>query len=247
MKAPVDATGMRVSPRFVGHLGVADAATVANAALGFVAAAAATVDAHLAARLVLLAAIADGVDGVLARRYGGSAVGPLLDSLADVASFGVAPAVLVFAVASGEWGLSPGAPDPRLAAAVVVPALFVAMAVVRLGLYTALDSDDTATEGVQTTLAATVLALLVLAGVPGLIGVDTATLLLVVAGLSVYLMVAPVTYPDLYTREQLVFGGLQGLAILLPDALDAVFPRALLVFALAYLLLAPRFYWRGPR
>ena len=223
---------MRVSPRFVGHLGVADVATVANAALGFVAAAVATVDVHLAARLGLLAASDVAPDHVL-------------DSLADVASFGVAPAVLVFVVASGEWSLSLAAPDARLAASLVVPALFVGMGVVRLGLYAAYDSDDAATEGVQTTLAATVLALLVLAGVPELLGVSTATLLLTVAGACIYLMVAPVTYPDLYTRDQLVFGGLQGLAILLPDALDAVFPRTLLVFALAYLLLAPRFYWRG--
>jgi CDP-diacylglycerol--serine O-phosphatidyltransferase len=235
---------MRVSPRFVGHLGVADVATVANAALGFVAAAVATVDVHLAARLLLLAAIADGVDGVLAGIYGGSDVGPLLDSLADVASFGVAPALLVFVVADGAWGRSPGALDARLATALVVAALFVAMAVVRLGLYAAYDSDGESTEGVQTTLAATVIALLVLAGVPGLLGVSTATLLVLVAGVSVYLMVAPVPYPDLYTRDQLVFGGLQGLAILLPNALGKLFPRVLLVFALGYLLLAPRFYWR---
>ncbi len=244
MKAPADATGMRVSPRFVGHLGAADAATVANAALGFAAAAVATVDVHLAARLLLLAAIADGIDGLLARVYGGSEVGPLLDSLADVASFGVAPAVLVFVVARGEWGLSLATPDVRFAVALAVPALFVGMAVVRLGLYAVHDSGGVSTEGVQTTLAATVLALLVLADVPGLLGVDTATLLLLVAGVSVYLMVAPVTYPELYTRDRLVFGALQGLAIVLPDALDAVFPRALLVFSLGYLLLAPRFYWR---
>ena len=245
MKAPADPPGMRVSPRFVGHLGVADVATVANAALGFLAAAVATVDVHLAARLVLLAAIADGVDGVLARVYGGTEVGPLLDSLADVASFGVAPAVNVFVVADEAWGLSPVALDARLAVALLVPALFVAMAVVRLGLYTAYDSDEAATQGVQTTLAATVLALVVLAGVPDLLGVSTATLLLLLAGVSVYLMVAPVTYPDLYTRDQLVFGALQALAVVLPAALGRVFPRVLLVFALGYLLLAPRFYWRG--
>ena len=246
MKTPDDPPGMRASPRFVGHLGVADAATVANAALGFVAAAAATVDARLAARLLLLAAIADGLDGVLARAYGGSEVGPLLDSLADVASFGVAPAVLVFVVATREWGVSLAAPDARLAAALLVPALFVSMAVVRLGLYTVHDSDAAATKGVQTTLAATVLALVVLAGVPGLFGVSTATLLLAVAMASVYLMVAPVTYPDLYTRDQFAFGGIQALAILVPGVLDRAFPRVLLVFALAYLLLAPRFYWREP-
>lgn len=244
MKAPVDATGMRVSPRFVGRLGAADAATVANAALGFAATALATVDVRLAARLLLLAAIADGVDGVLARVYGGTEVGPLLDSLADVVSFGIAPAVLVFVVAREEWGLSLAAPGARLAAVLVVPALFVGMAVVRLGLYAVYDSGEGATEGVQTTLAATVLALVVLAGIPGLLGVSTAALLLVVTGVSVYLMVAPITYPELYTREQLVFGGLQGLAVLFPGVLGRAFPRTLLVFALAYLLLAPRFYWR---
>jgi CDP-diacylglycerol--serine O-phosphatidyltransferase len=52
-------------------------------------------DAHLALRLILLAAIADGVDGTLARRLG--VAGPFggeLDSLSDVIAFGVAPAFL---------------------------------------------------------------------------------------------------------------------------------------------------------
>ena len=55
-----------MQPRFVGRLGVADAVTATNAALGFLATAAAVVDPGLAARLVLLAAIADGLDGVVA-------------------------------------------------------------------------------------------------------------------------------------------------------------------------------------
>ena len=88
-----------MQPRFLGQLGLADAVTVANAAVGFVAAAVAVGDPTLAARLVLLAAIADGLDGVIARARGGTPVGDYLDSLADVASFGVAPAVLVYGVA----------------------------------------------------------------------------------------------------------------------------------------------------
>jgi CDP-diacylglycerol--serine O-phosphatidyltransferase len=236
---------MRVQPRFVGHVGVADAVTVANAALGFTAAAVAMADPVLAARLLLLAAIADGLDGVLARRFGGTDVGTVLDSLADVASFSVAPAVLVVAVARAEWGL---ALDARGVAALAIPALFVGAGVLRLALYTAEDLDGATTEGVQTTLAATILAAGYLAGLDPLaaaLGIPVAAVLLTVAAVFVYLMLAPVTYPELYARDALVLGGLQALAVLFPGFVGGVFPRALLLSALAYLVLAPRFYWRG--
>jgi CDP-diacylglycerol--serine O-phosphatidyltransferase len=238
---------MRVSPRFVGRLGLADAITVANAALGFVAAAVATVNPTIAARLILLAAIADGLDGVVARKRGGTPAGEYLDSLADVASFAVAPAVFVFALARREFVAGGALADASVLLALGVPAAFVAMAVVRLGLYTAYDLGDSYTEGVQTTLAATVLATLHLAGIAGIVGVSEGVLLLAVAGISVYLMVAPVTYPELFARDALLLGGLQALALLFPAFAGRVFPRALLLFALAYLLLAPRFYWRSPR
>ena len=56
----------------------------------------------LALRLILLAAVADGVDGVLARRLRATgALGAQLDSLADIIAFGVAPAFL-FSTYHGE-------------------------------------------------------------------------------------------------------------------------------------------------
>jgi CDP-diacylglycerol--serine O-phosphatidyltransferase len=153
-----------------------------------------------------------------------------------VASFGVAPGVLVFVVAREEWSLA----EPSLlsVAAFCVPALFVAMAVVRLGLYTAHDVGNAHTEGVQTTLAATILAATVLAGVT-----DPAVLL-AATGIFAYLMVSCVCYPDLYARDALAMGGVQALALVVPTAFGKVFPRLLLGGALAYLLLGPRFYWR---
>lgn len=244
--ASADAESMRVQPRFVGRIGPADVVTVANAALGFTAAAVATADPALAARLLLLAAIADGLDGVLARHYGGTDVGKVLDSLADVASFAVAPAVFVFAVARAEWGVSL---DGAGAATLLLPALFVAAVVLRLGLYTAEDVDGATTEGVQTTLAGTILAAGYLAGLGPLaatLGTSVAAVLLGATGLFVYLMLAPVTYPELFARDALVLGGLQALAVLFPGAFGGVFPRSLLLAALAYLVLSPRFYWREP-
>ena len=225
-----------MQPRFLGQLGLADAVTVANAALGFVAAAVAPADPALGARLILLAAIADGLDGVLARARGGTPVGEYLDSLADVASFGVAPAVFVYAVAT-DGATAPLESTLGLAAA-VIPAVFVAMAVVRLGFYMLQDRETPETEGVQTTLAATILAVAYLAGV------TEPAVLLAATALFTYLMVASITYPELYARDALVLGGLQALAVLFPEAVNRVFPRSLLLFAVAYLVLAPFIYWR---
>ncbi len=60
----------------------------------------------LALRLILLAAIADGVDGMLARRLRAtSAMGEQLDSLADIVAFGTAPAFLF----SSYYGNAPAA------------------------------------------------------------------------------------------------------------------------------------------
>ena len=224
-----------MQPRFVGRLGLADAVTIANAALGFLATAFVLVDIEIAARLILLGAIADGLDGVVARRRGSTPAGEYLDSLADVASFGVAPAVLVAAVVVETWSL---APSLRLVVGFLLPACFVAMAVTRLGLYTAYDIGTKETEGVQTTLAATILAAAVL------VGHTEAWLLVSLSGILAALMVTTVTYPDLHAQDALVMGVVQALAILVPGHYGEGFAFALLFLALAYLVFAPRFYWR---
>ncbi|WP_318570113.1 protein sorting system archaetidylserine synthase [Salinigranum marinum] len=229
-----------MKPRFVGRLGLADAVTVSNAGLGFVAAVAATVDVGLAARVILLAAITDALDGVVARKVGSTPAGPYLDSLADVASFGVAPALLVACVVKAEWPLVAGAavdPGP-LVAGVGLPAAFVAMAVIRLGLYTAYDTDVSETQGVQTTLAATVLAATVLAGFDDPVVLVPLTLVLAV------LMVTTITYPDLHAQDALVMGLVQFAAVVSRGWYGRGFAYALLFLALGYLLLAPVLYWR---
>jgi CDP-diacylglycerol--serine O-phosphatidyltransferase len=238
--AVFEGSGMR--PRFVGRVGPADAVTVVNAMVGFLAVAAATVDPRLAARLVLLAAIGDGIDGVVARQFGGSPVGEHLDSLSDVVAFGVAPAVVVAAYAVDAWSLSGDGPlvdsSPELLAAVGLPALFVGMVVLRLGLYSAYDAGNHHTEGVPSTLAATVLAAVVLASA------GDAAVLIAGTGVLSYLMVTTITYPDLLARDALIMGAVQGLAVLFPAFAGRAFPYAVLTLALAYLLLSPWFYWR---
>ena len=225
-----------MQPRFVGRLGLADAVTVANAIVGFLAIAVATVDVDLAARLILLAAVADGLDGVVARRMGGTSVGPYLDSLADVSSFAIAPAVLVVVLLRDAT--PPPVLEPIYGLLVLgIPALFVAMAIVRLGFYTAHDVEDTTTIGVQTTLAATILATTVL------VGRGTPIVLLGATAAFAYLMVSSIAYPDLLARDALLMGVVHVLAVAMPTFYGRVFPYALLSLALAYLILAPWFYW----
>lgn len=219
-------------PRFVGRVGVADVVTAANAALGFGAVAMASIDVSVAARLVLLAAIADGADGILADRYGGTPVGEYLDGLADVASFGVAPAAILFSLI---WN-APLAEPTRLVIGLGVPALFVVAAVVRLALYTAYDVQAHSTIGVQSTLAAVVIAAGVLAGLEY-------QFIFGGAAVFTYLMVAPIRYPDLLARDALAMGVVQTAAVTAPAVFHRVFPRLLLLWALAYLVLGPRFYW----
>lgn len=225
-------------PRFVGRLGLADAVTVGNAVLGFLAIAVASVDAHLAARLVLLAAIADGLDGVVARNVGSTPVGEHLDSLSDVASFGVAPALIVAASAIDAWGLSISEPSLLLGLVLGVSALYVSMVVVRLGLYTVYDAGTDYTEGAPSTLAGTLLAALVLARV------GDVALLLGTTVLLAYLMVTTISYPDLLARDAFLMGVVQALAILFPHAFGRTFPYAVLTLSVAYMVLSPRFYWR---
>jgi CDP-diacylglycerol--serine O-phosphatidyltransferase len=225
------------------RLGVADVMTLCNAVLGVVAmVVAVTVGPTAAARLILLAAVADGLDGLIARSYGSTDVGPLLDSVADVVSFGTAPALFLWAATEGA--ISDGIPQSlpvadalAILAVSAVPAVIVVFSLTRTVLYTVHVGDDENRPGIQNTLAASILAASYLAGVS-----MPAALLVAGVVLSV-LMVAPVPYPKLANRDTLVMGFIQCGAILLPTAFFRVFPRLLLVGALAYMTLAPWYYW----
>lgn len=230
-----DAATMSLAVR--ARLGLADLVTLANAGVGVAALLLATLgEPGLVARLVLLAAVADGLDGIIARHLGGTTVGPTLDSMADIVSFGTAPALFVFAVLRESWG--PLAGDPvRLAIAAVVPGMFVVFSLVRTGLYTEFVGPEETRPGIQNTLASSLLAAGYLAGVTHPLAIAGAGLVLSV------LMVTPVPYPKLLARDAMAMGVIQAAAILVPDVLARLFPRLLLLGALAYLLLAPRYYW----
>ncbi|MDF2957252.1 MAG: Phosphatidylserine synthase [Candidatus Alkanophagales archaeon MCA70_species_1] len=75
-----------------------DIFSVLNALFGFSAILWANVSLEAALLLILLAALCDGIDGVVARGFERSELGLFLDSFADFISFGVAPSYAVYVV-----------------------------------------------------------------------------------------------------------------------------------------------------
>lgn len=113
---------------------------------------------RLAAFLLIACVAFDGLDGALARKLGvSSPFGAQMDSLADMCSFGLAAPVVVYASLAGEV---------PTAAAAVAAALVAACAAIRLARFNVSPSDGRFFSGVPTTMAAAVLALMVVIGLP---------------------------------------------------------------------------------
>jgi CDP-diacylglycerol--serine O-phosphatidyltransferase len=115
-------------------------------------------DVRVAAACLIACVTFDGLDGALARRLGvASPFGAQMDSLADMCSFGLAAPVVVYASLAGEV---------PTAAAAVSCALVAGCAAIRLARFNVSPKDGRFFCGVPTTMAAGVLALAVLIGLP---------------------------------------------------------------------------------
>ncbi len=190
-----------------------------------------------AAGLIFIAAILDGLDGRVARLTNtASAFGEQYDSLADVISFGMAPAILLY-----FWGLS-GDPDwKRLG--FMVSFLFVVCGSMRLARFNIQTHvvDKRYFVGLPIPMAASVPAALVLAA-PGahLNRVGLLLLLAMTASLS-YLMVSTIRYrsfKDLDLKRRRPVGIL--LVIALVMALVGFRPAfSLLTVSVAFALSGP--------
>ena len=81
-------------------LSFADFITILNAIFGFLAILVLFTDItykiHLSFSFILLGLLADGLDGIIARRYTKSKIGDFLEPMADMTSMIIAPAVFIF-------------------------------------------------------------------------------------------------------------------------------------------------------
>ncbi|MCL6610061.1 MAG: CDP-diacylglycerol--serine O-phosphatidyltransferase [Peptococcaceae bacterium] len=149
--------------------------TGANLAVGMVALVY-TIEGKYAAGslLILIAALLDRLDGKVARKMGASSeFGKELDSLADLVSFGVAPAVTAYL-----WGLK-----SLGLAGLLVMVLFVSCGALRLARFNIMNVSGYFL-GVPITIAGSLVAAMVLAA-GSAHGVAAAVLLVVLSGLMV--------------------------------------------------------------
>ncbi|MDP9799240.1 CDP-diacylglycerol--serine O-phosphatidyltransferase [Catenuloplanes nepalensis] len=138
---------------------VVNACTLASIFLGLSAVFLAMRDDVQAAALCLIACVVfDGLDGALARKLGvSSPFGAQMDSLADMCSFGLAAPIVVYASLAGSVSTI---------AAGLACALVAGCAAIRLARFNVSPKDGRFFCGVPTTMAAAVLAIAVLIGLP---------------------------------------------------------------------------------
>ena len=88
-----------MSKSMIKLLSIADYITILNVIFGFLSLTMIFIgEIQIAFSLILLAVLADGLDGVVARKTKTKSLGEYFDSIADMVSFGIAPAFFVFSI-----------------------------------------------------------------------------------------------------------------------------------------------------
>ena len=156
----------------------------------------------LALVLLLLAVVADGADGYIARRFEGGELGKDLDSFADAVSFGVAPAFLIYIGFGGE--------DPIVA---VLSVFYTVCGVLRLARFnSSVSSQKNGFEGLPIPAGCVMLVTYLLLD-KYFVRIDF--LLALTLALSL-LMVSSVSYPKIRNTKILTFiASIFGLIMLL--------------------------------
>jgi archaetidylserine synthase len=169
-----------------------DCFTLLNIILGFYAILLASrADYQAAVVLILLAAAADGLDGSLARKAGSSPLGNHLDSLADLVSFGAAPAFLALTAFPVPWAAS------------LAGAFYLSCGALRLARFNVSARSDQFFEGLPIPAAGIALSASVLLGWP-----ELPPALMLLLGL---LMVSSISYPKVRDLRILAIVGLASL------------------------------------
>ena len=140
--------------------------TLGNLTLGFISMAIAVEGVerpHLlsfAGFLVLLAVLFDGLDGTMARLLDArSALGAQLDSLADLATFGLAPAVVMYVFVLRHYTMSLPNGIENFPIGMVLAAPFPALAAYRLARFN-VEHDDSSFKGLPSPIAGLIVALM---------------------------------------------------------------------------------------
>lgn len=228
------------------YTSIADLVSIGNASSGFLSIIMVTMgDYVLAAKFMLLAVIFDSADGWVARKFNKGCdyeFGKQMDSLSDIVSFGVAPALLLYALCSSFT-------IPYFN--VVIALLIVICGILRLSRFNVI-SELCVDKFVGLPIPTTALIL----GTFYLSGFFSNGLVLLIMSIVSLLMISTFEYPKIKDVKVLTIGGILLLLTFLPQKISilvASFPAKLLfIIMLLYLLAIPiidlytRFFRSGP-
>jgi len=167
----------------------ADLATLTNAAMGFTAMICLIHhNFDCAAILIILAAIADGVDGAISRRCAYSSLGKHLDSLADAISFAMVPATATYLLIATR----------NTFLAFVLAILFLSCGLLRLARFTTTTKTKTDFQGIPITAAGLTIMLFIIQRETTELFPHLLTILIVTLSI---LMVSRITYPKVQDKR----------------------------------------------
>lgn len=192
----------------------------------------------LASVLITIGLICDALDGIVARRFGGSRLGGDLDTLSDTITFVATPAFMVFTY----YG------EARTFQSLLAAGLVLVMGMLRLARFNAnpVESSTTTFQGLPTPWSAITIALLILASIPAQFALPVVVVL-------AFLNMSNVAYPK--SRGRNVVLALMMLGAALTTVIVILFfpenqPRVLrgsFTFVILAVALLPFFYARGRR
>lgn len=228
------------------YTSIADLVSIANASSGFLSIVMISMGNFiLAAKFMLIAVIFDAMDGWVARkikREDECGFGKNIDSLSDIISFGVAPAMLLYSTSVNFY-------IPYFS--IIIALLIVICGILRLSRFNVItDSSDKEFIGLPIPSTALILGSFYLSGI-----YNTDAALIIMIAVSIF-MISTLKYPKFRSPIVLIAGSVLIIAALLPQNISSIlvyFPTKLLfILMLLYLLAVPvidlynRFLKSGP-
>jgi len=181
--------------------------------------------------LILLALLADGVDGIFARKFGKSEIGEILDSMADMTSFVIAPSIFIYFVYSSTTDFLLFYRHIYLIAALI---LFLSFGIIRLASFHLMKKNEFFI-GLPTPASTIILLNLAYLEIEFIYILPA----VVIFGAA---MASNIKFPKPRIRMDLIATILIFLTLILGKSYYAIFPFLLLSAMIIYILIGPIFY-----
>ena len=213
-------------------LSIADVVTLTNAIFGFLAIIMVFRDeVRFSFSFILLALLADGLDGIVARKTRKSDLGEYLEAMADMTSLGIAPAVFVYATYNDIASCCVYYHGYLIAVLI----LFLSFSVIRLASFHIM-KDDGFFVGLPASASTSIILIL------AFLQVEFLYILLVILFVS-FALISNVHFPNRGIVINIIATFLILLTLFIGEIYWNIAPIALLLAILVYAIVGPVYLW----